>query len=79
MEIVIEKWTGRLVGKMHNERINAEDVASEMGVTPGYVSMILNGKRNPPGAKVRMEQAVDLIIQKRKAGKEHKYAKKDTD
>lgn len=63
---MVEKWTGRLVGKMHNERITAEDVASEMGVTPAYVSMILNGKRNPPGAKVRMEQAVDMVIQKRK-------------
>ena len=68
MIFLVEKWTGRLVGKMHNERINAEDVASEMGVTPGYVSMILNGKRNPPGAKVRMEQAVDMIVKKRKAG-----------
>ena len=65
---MVEKWTGRLVGRMHNERINAEDVASEMGGTPAYVSMILNGKRNPPGAKVRMEQAVDMIVKKRKAG-----------
>lgn len=64
---MVEKWTGRLVGKMHNERIRAEDIATEIGVTPAYVSMILNGKRNPPGAKARLEDAVNAIIEKRKA------------
>ena len=64
---MVQKWTGRLVGRMHNERIKAEDIASELGVTAGYVSMILNGKRNPPGAKERFEQAVNAIIEKRSA------------
>ena len=63
---MVEKWTGRLVGKMHNERIRAEDIATELGVTPAYVSMILNGKRNPPEAKARLEGAVNAIIEKRK-------------
>lgn len=63
---MVEKWTGRLVGKMHNERIRAEDIATELGVTPAYVSMILNGKRNPPEAKTRLEGAVNAIIEKRK-------------
>ena len=56
-----------MVGIMHNEGIKFEDVASELGFTKAYVSMILNGKRNPPGAKVRLEQAVDTIIKKRAA------------
>lgn len=63
----MEKWTGRLIGKMHNERIRTEDLAVELGVTKGYVSMILNGRRSPPGAKVRLEQAVDSILKKRRA------------
>lgn len=62
---MVQKWTGRLVGKMHNERIKAEDIASELNVTPGYVSMILNGKRNPPGARERFEQAFNNIVRKR--------------
>lgn len=62
---MVQKWTGRLVGRMHNERIKAEDIASELGVTAAYVSMILNGKRNPPGARERLEQAVNAIIDKR--------------
>ena len=56
-----------MVGKMHNERIRAEDIATVLGVTPAYVSMILNGKRNPPDAKARLEAAVNAIIEKRKA------------
>lgn len=63
---MVQKWTGRLVGKMHNERIKAEDIASELGVSTAYVSMILNGKRNPPNAKERFEAAVTAIIEKRK-------------
>lgn len=63
---MVEKWTGRLVGKMHNERIRAEDVASELGVSTAYVSMILNGKRKPADAKGRFEAAVNTIIQRRK-------------
>lgn len=63
---MVEKWTGRLIGKMHNERIRAEEIATELGITPAYVSMVLNGKRKPPGAKDRFEGAVHAIIEKRK-------------
>lgn len=62
---MVQKWTGRLVGKMHNEGIRAEDIASELGISTGYVSMILNGKRKPADAKERFEAAVNAIIEKR--------------
>ena len=62
---LIEKWTGRLIGKMHNERIRLEDVATELGVTVSYVSMVLNGRRKPTGAKERFENAVNAIVEKR--------------
>lgn len=60
------KWTGRLIGKMHNENIRFEDLATELGWTKAYISMILNGKRNPPGAQKKLEEAVTRIVQKRK-------------
>ena len=63
-----EKWTGNLVGKMHNNQITNEDLARELGVTAAYVSMILNGKRKPPEIKNRMEDALKAIIEKRKQG-----------
>lgn len=61
-----EKWTGRLVGRLHNERITYEDLANEMGCTKAYISMILNGARKPDGIQKRMEEAVSAIISKRK-------------
>lgn len=61
-----EKWTGRLVGKMHNERVTFDELAKEMCVTKPYVSMLLNGKRKPEGVQKRMEEALDAVLQRRK-------------
>ena len=61
-----EKWTGRLVGRMHNERITVEDLSKELGFTKPYVSMILNSKRKPAWIRERMESAVDRIVERRK-------------
>ena len=59
-----EKWTGRLIGRMHNERITNEQLANEMGVNKAYISMILNGKRKPPNIQKRMEAALGAIIKR---------------
>ena len=59
-----EKWTGRLIGRMHNERIPYEQLANEMGVNKAYISMILNGKRKPPNIQKRMEAALEAIIKR---------------
>ena len=60
-----EKWTGVLIGKMHNERITYLDLAKEMSVTKSYISMILNGSRKPKGIKKRMEDAFNSVVAKR--------------
>lgn len=60
-----EKWTGDLIGRMHNERVTYDDLAAEMGVCKGYVSMILNGQRNPPNAESRLRAAFDAVLAKR--------------
>lgn len=62
-----ESWTGRLIGKMHNNRITFEMLANELGVTKNYVGMILNGHRKPPNIQKRMEDAVSTIIDRKKA------------
>lgn len=59
-------WTGDLVGKMHIHGITTYDLAQEMGVKQGYISMLLNSKREPEGIQERMEAAVERIICKRK-------------
>ena len=60
-----EKWTGDLIGRMHNEEITMKELADELDVCKPYVSMILNGTRNPEGAQQRMEAAVDAILARR--------------
>lgn len=67
-EKTIEKWTGHLVGKMHNEQVTFDELAKEMGVTKSYISMILNGARKPDGIRQKMEAALDAVISKRNAG-----------
>lgn len=64
-----EKWTGELIGKMHNEQITYTELAKEMGVNKSYVGMLLNGRRSPSGAQKRMEDAVSSIIARRSATK----------
>lgn len=56
------QWTGSIVGKMHAEKIEHRQLAERMGVTPEYVSMVLNGKREPAGAEVRFNAALDELI-----------------
>lgn len=60
-----EAWTGNLIGKMHNKGITYDELAEEMGVTKSYISMILNGKRKPPGIRKRMECSLDSAIQRK--------------
>lgn len=61
-----EKWTGRLIGRMHNAQITYEQLANEMGVNKAYISMILNGKRKPSNIQKRMEDALNAVIDRKK-------------
>ena len=63
--MTIPKWTGHLVGKMHNNRISSNELASKLGYTKDYISMVLNGKKTPKGARERFEAAVEEIIKER--------------
>ena len=57
-----KEWTGNLVGLMHNNQITFTKLAEQLGVTNRYVSMVLNGHRDPPGAEERFMEAVRQII-----------------
>ena len=60
-----EKWTGELIGRMHNEDITFDELGAEVGWGKPYISMILNGLRSPAGAKEKLETACDAIIKRR--------------
>jgi len=63
---MLEAWTGELVGRMHMHRVSNQDLANEMFCCKAYVGMILNGRRNPPGARERLEAAFERVLEKRK-------------
>ena len=65
-----EAWTGNIVGRMHNEGISYGELAAEMGITKGYVCMILNGKRKPQDIQEKMENALSSILQRREAAED---------
>ena len=57
-----KKWMGDLVGLMHTHKISFQELADKLGVTNRYVSMILNGHREPAGAKERFCAAVRELV-----------------
>ena len=57
-----QKWTGDIVGLMHINKIRKSQLADALGVTPEYVSMVLNGHREPEGAEEKFRSAVSKII-----------------
>lgn len=60
-----KKWTGDLVGLMHDNKISKTLLAEELDVTREYVSMVLNGHREPVGAEQKFREAVDRIIERK--------------
>ena len=62
---MLAQWIGDFVGRMHLNRVTITQISQEMGVTREYLSMILNGHREPQGAEQRMNDALDRIIEKK--------------
>lgn len=58
----MEDWIAEAVGKMHINKITGIEVAKRMGVTAQYFSEIINGKKNPKGARERILNAIDEIV-----------------
>lgn len=65
---MIAQWIGDFVGKMHLNRVTITQLSREMGVTREYLSMILNGHREPNGIEERMNEALDNLIQNHSEG-----------
>lgn len=61
-----EKWTGKLVLKMHNNRIKQKDIAAKLGRTNSYVSNVINGYPVDEDVKNRFISAVDELIAEKK-------------
>lgn len=60
------QWTAEIIGKMHLHRISKKSLAEHLGMRAEYISMVLNGHRDPPEAEKRFNQALEEIIRERK-------------
>lgn len=58
------KWTGELVGKIHNAGLTIKEVAAEAGMNPKYISTVLNQDADAPKAEAKLWAALDRLIEK---------------
>lgn len=65
---MIAQWICDFVGRLHQHRVTITQLSKEMGVTREYLSMILNGHREPPGIESRMNNALDNVISRMQKG-----------
>jgi transcriptional regulator with XRE-family HTH domain len=67
---MLAQWTADLVGQMHKFKITKSRLADHMGMTREYVSMVLNGHREPADAEERFKAALAEIIEEVSAAQE---------
>lgn len=61
----MDSWIGAAIGAMHLNHISNIDLADKLGVTPEYISMILNGRKTPKAAETKIMTAIKEIISDR--------------
>lgn len=52
------QWTGDLVGEMHRNGVTKMQLAQEVGWNPKYLSVVLNGHRQPRDAERKLNAAL---------------------
>jgi len=57
-----EKWTGEVIGTLHVHNKTCQELARKVGIHDKYLSQILNGHRNPPGAEQRIRAALSELL-----------------
>ena len=56
------KWTADLLGKMHLAGVTAKQLAAEVGWNPKYLSVVLNGHKEPKGAEEKLNAALGSLV-----------------
>ena len=62
---MLEKWTGELVGAMHMAGVTKKQLAESVGWNDKYLSVVLNGHKNPKGAKEKLFNALERLVAER--------------
>ena len=58
----VPDWSGDFVGRLHTHRVSQQEIADAMGVSRQYVTMILNGWKEPVGAEHMLENALQKVL-----------------
>lgn len=56
------KWTADLLGKMHLAGVTAKELSAEVGWNPKYLSVVLNGHKEPKGAEQKLNDALGRLL-----------------
>lgn len=60
------QWTADLIGEMHLAGITAKQLASEAGWHEKYLSVVLNGHREPKNAEQTLRNALNRLKERKK-------------
>lgn len=66
------QWTADLIGEMHLAGITAKQLASEAGWHEKYLSVVLNGHREPKNAEATLREALNRLKEKKAESAEGK-------
>lgn len=55
-------WQAEVFALMKDNNISRNDLAEAAGVTPEYVSMVLNKRRNPASAESNFRAAIQKLL-----------------
>lgn len=55
------QWTAEIIGEMHLLSVTGRELANRVGWNPGYLSMVLNGHKEPKGAEKKLRDAIESI------------------
>ena len=59
------QWTGDIVATMHINGITRRQLAEHLGYSPEWVTLVLNGHKEPAGAEAKFRAALDELIQEK--------------
>ena len=60
------QWTAEIIGEMHLAGVTAKQLAVEVGWHEKYLSVVLNGHREPKDAEEKVRAALNRLTAKKK-------------
>lgn len=57
-------WQAEIWAQLKDNGFSRSDLATAAGVTPEYVSMVLNKRRNPAGAEAKLRAALQKLLER---------------